>query len=107
MRLIELKEKIRNTRIPKAIFWDLVAVEMDTIGPDSSQERIQLADEMRRSQESGTIVKVPLSKESQSYLLYKALPNLYDIAKDNMDRRKMNSIKKFQARIHAKLVGVE
>jgi hypothetical protein len=107
MRLIELKEKVRNTRIPTAIFYDLVAVEVDTVGPDSPQEKIELADQMQRAQPSGTVVKVPLSKETQHYLLYKGLPNLFDIAKDNMDRRKMHSIQKFQARLHAKLVGIE
>jgi len=107
MQLTEIKEKIRNTRMPRRIYDEVMAQEVDTVGKDSQQEKHQLADQMLRGQPSGAIVKVPLTKEVQSYLLYKSLPNMIDIAKDNMNRRLVNSLQKFQARLHAKLVGVE
>lgn len=105
MRLIELKEKVRNTRVPTRIFHELMAVEVDTVGPDSPQEKIMLADEMQRAVPAGNVFKVPLSNETKHYLLYKAIPNLIDIAKDNLDKRLVNQLQTFQARLHAKLVG--
>lgn len=107
MQLTEIKEKVRNTRMPRRIYDEVMAQEVDTVDKHSPQEKHQLADQMQRGQLSGTIVKVPLTKEVQSYLLYKALPNMIDIAKDNMNRRLVNSLQSFQARLHAKLVGVE
>ena len=105
MRLIELKEKIRNTRIPRAIYHEIMAQEVDTIGPDSPQEKQMLADQMMRAQQSGTIYKVPLTTETQTYLLKKSMPSMIDIARDNMNGRLVNSLQKFQAKLHAKLVG--
>jgi len=107
MRLIELKEKIRNTRIPRAIYHEIMAQEVDTIGPDSPQEKQMLADQMMRAQQSGTIYKVPLTTETQTYLLKKSMPSMIDIARDNMNGRLVNRLQKFQAKLHAKLVGAK
>lgn len=107
MRLTELKEKVRNTRIPKAIFHELWVGEVDTIDANSPSAKQMLGDEMGRGVPAGNVFKVPLSKESKEYLLFKALPNQIDIARDNMNKRLVNSLRKFQARLHAKLVGVE
>jgi len=106
MNLIEIKEKVRATRIPAAIYYELLALEVDTVGPDSPQAKILLADQMQRAEKVGGIVKVPLDKDTQTYLLYNAVPNLIDVAKDNENRRLVNSLQKFQALLHAKLVGV-
>lgn len=105
MRLIELKEKVSATRIPKAIFHELMATEVDTVDSDSPDAKIQLADEIQRAVEAGNVYKVPLSNETKHYLLYKAVPNLIDIAKDNLDKRLVGQLQKFQARLNAKLTG--
>ncbi|SRR6056297_425247 len=107
MRLIELKEKVRNTRIPRRIFHELWAVDVDTVDEDSPEGKKMLADEMQRAAEAGNVYRVPLSKESKEYLMHNALPNLINIAKDNMDGRLGNQLKKFQARLHAKLTGAD
>lgn len=107
MRLIELKEKVRNARIPSRIFHELMAIEVDTVDANSPEEKHMLADEMQRAVPTGNVFKVPLSNESKHYLLYKAVPNLIDIAKDNQNNRLIHSLQKFQARLHAKLVGID
>jgi len=105
MRLTEISEKVRNTRIPARIFEELWIVEVDTVDDDSSDAKKQLADEMRRAELVKNVAKTPLSRESKEYLLTSALPNLIDIAKDNMDRRLATNLQKFQARLHAALSG--
>lgn len=105
MRLIELKEKIKNTRIPNRIFRELWAVEVDTVDSHSPEGKIVLADEMQRAVESERLHRVPLSDISKQYLLDTAVPNLIDIAKDNQDRGLVSLLQKFQARLHAKLMG--
>jgi len=107
VRLIELKEKVRQTRIPNAIFHELVAVEADTVNADSPEAKQMLADEMSRATPGGNIFKVPLSRESKQYMVDRALPNLIDIHKDQLNRRLVMQLQKFRARLHAKLVGVE
>lgn len=93
------------TRIPSGIYHDLVATEVDTVDDSSPEAKHVLADEMQRAQAGGTIFRVPLSDESKYYLLDQALPNIFNIAEDNMDRRKMNSIKKFYTKLYDKLIG--
>jgi hypothetical protein len=105
MRLIELKEKVKNTRIPRRIYQELWAVDVDTVDEHSPEGKKALADEMQRAIKAGNVFRVPLSKESKEYLVHKSLPNLIDIAKDNMDGRLNNQLQKFRARLHAKLTG--
>jgi len=107
MRLIEIKEKIRNTRIPRAIYNELVATEMDTRDDDSLPEKNMLVDQMLRAVNGGRLYRVPLTTETQSYLLFKSIPNLIDIAQDNQNRGLAGQLQRFQARLHAKLVGNE
>lgn len=107
MRLTEINEKVKNVRVPGKVFQEIWANEIDTIGPNSPSEKHRLADEMNRAEQSGVTYKVPLSTESKEYLMKKSLPNLIDIARDNLDGRLVNSLQKFQARLHAKLVGAE
>lgn len=107
MRLIELKEKVRNIRVPNRIFQELWATEVDTVSSDSPESKVMLADEMQRAIPSGKVHRVPLSSESKEYLMHNALPNLIDIARDNMDRCLVNQLKKFQARLHANLTRAQ
>ena len=107
MRLIEIKEKVRKSRMSEKIFQEIWAQEVDTVSPDSPTAKQHLADEMQRaSQNSGNMYSVPLSRESKQYLMDQALPNMIDIAKDNQDNRLVRSLQQFQARMHAKLVGI-
>lgn len=105
MRLTELKERIRSVRIPNAIYQELLAVEVDTVGPDSPEPKVVLADELRRAEPAGTVVKAPLSDASKQYLLRSAIPNLIDIATDQMNRGLVGRLQKFQARLMAALEG--
>lgn len=107
MRLVEIKEKVRNSRIPQKIFHEIWAMEVDTVNSDSPPAKHHLVDEMQRAVKTGTVYSIPLSRESKEYLVDFALPNMIDVARDNMDKRLVNSLQKFQARIHAKLVGVD
>lgn len=107
MRLVEIKEKVRNTRMPQKIYHEIMAQEVDTVDSNSPPEKHMLADQMLRGQPTGNIIKVPLSRETQTYLLYSSLPNMIDIARDNQDGRLVSSLKKFQARLHAKIVGID
>lgn len=103
MRLIELKEKVNRIAIPRSIVDDLMATEIDTISDDSPSGKHALADDFQRAEYSKGGAKVPLSDESMQYLVQKSIPNMIDIAKDNLDKRKTNSLQKLQARLHAKL----
>lgn len=104
MRLIELKEKVRNTRIPKRIFHEIWAVDVDTVNTESPEGKKILADEMQRSVDSGKVFRVPLSRESKEYLARHSLPNLIDIAQENMDVKLNQQLKRFQAKLSASLI---
>lgn len=107
MRLIEIKEKVRKSRMSAKIFQEIWVQEVDTVSPDSPPAKQHLADEMQRaSQVSGGMYSVPLTRESKQYLMDQALPNMIDIARDNGDGRMARSLQQFQARMHAKLVGI-
>jgi hypothetical protein len=103
MRLTELKEKVRSVRVPHAIYYELIATEVDTVGPDSPEAKVVMADELRRAEPGGAVMKVPFSPASMQYLLRQALPNLIDIATDNQDRALVGKLQKFQARLNAAL----
>ena len=105
MRLVEIKEKVRNSGIPQKIFQEIWALEVDTVDRDSPPAKHHLADEMQRAVQSGKMYRVPLSRDSKQYLLDNALPNMINIAQDNLDGRLVNSLQRFQATMHAKLVG--
>jgi len=105
MRLTEIRDKVRTLRIPNGIFEDLMALEVETVDEHSPDVKQGLADEMQRAVESGKARKVPLSMESKQYILGSSLPNMIDIARDNMDRRKIGQLQQFQARLHAKLTS--
>ena len=106
MRLIEIKEKVRGSNMSKKIFQEIWAQEVDTVSGDSPDAKQKLADEMQRAKENKNMYRVPLSRESKQYLMDQALPNMIDIAKDNQDNRLVRSLQQFQARMHAKLVGI-
>lgn len=105
MKLIEIKDKVKALLIPQAIFSDLTAVEVDTVDEDSPEPKQMFADEMRQAKPTTNIWKVPLGDESKHYLLHTALPNLIDIAMDNMNKRHVKLLQRFQARLHAKMTG--
>jgi hypothetical protein len=107
MRLIEIKDKVRNTRIPKVIYNALWEREVDTIDIDSIDGKYYLVDQMQRAIDAGKVFKVPLSTESKKYLLTTALPNLIRIANHNMDQKLLMALKSFQARMNAKLSGAD
>jgi hypothetical protein len=100
MQLIEIKEKVRNTRIPKAIFDLLWEFEVDSVDGHSTREQVTLTDQMQRAIIQDNLVKVPLSTETQTYLLNQAIPNLINITPDNVTNRLLQQL---QARLHAKL----
>jgi transcription initiation factor IIF auxiliary subunit len=106
MRLIEIKEKVRGSNMSKKIFQEIWAQEVDTVSGDSPDAKQKLADEMQRAKENKNMYRVPLSRESKQYLMDQAVPNMIDIAKDNQDNRLVRSLQQFQARMHAKLVGI-
>jgi len=106
VRLIEIKEKVRGSNMSKKIFQEIWAQEVDTVSGDSPDAKQKLADEMQRAKENKNMYRVPLSRESKQYLMDQALPNMIDIAKDNQDNRLVRSLQQFQARMHAKLVGI-
>jgi hypothetical protein len=103
MRLIELKDHIRGVRIPVVIFQELLAVEVDTVGPDSPEPKVMMADEFQRAQYINGIVKVPLSDSSKQYLLHHAIPNLIDIAADQMNKPLISKLQNFQSQLEAAL----
>jgi len=90
----------------KKIFQEIWAQEVDTVSGDSPDAKQKLADEMQRAKENKNMYRVPLSRESKQYLMDQAVPNMIDIAKDNQDNRLVRSLQQFQARMHAKLVGI-
>jgi hypothetical protein len=100
MQLIEIKEKVRNTRIPKAIFDLLWEFEVDPVDEKSSHEQILLTDQMQRAIMQDNLVKVPLSVETQTYLYKQAIPKLIGITPDNALNR---LLQQFQGRLDAKL----
>ena len=106
MRLIEIKEKVRGSRMSIKIFQEIWAQEVDSVSGDSPDAKQKLADEMQRATENKNMYRVPLSRESKQYLMDQAIPNMIDIAKDNQDNRLVRSLQQFQARMHAKLVGI-
>jgi len=106
VRLIEIKEKVRGSNMSKKIFQEIWAQEVDTVSGDSPDAKQKLADEMQRAKENKNMYRVPLSRESKQYLMDQAVPNMIDIAKDNQDNRLVRSLQQFQARMHAKLVGI-
>lgn len=101
MRLIEIKDKVRAVRIPNIVFDELMAVEVDTTDGNSPAEKHMLADEMQRAEQTGNVYKVPLSNDSKRYLRDKALPNMIDIATDNINKRLVKTLQTFQARLNA------
>lgn len=105
MRLIELKEKVRGVRVPHSIYYELIATEVDTVGPDSPEAKAVMADEIRRAEPVGAAMKIPFSPGSLQYLLRRAIPNLIDIATDNMDRALVSKLQRFQAKLVAALEG--
>jgi hypothetical protein len=107
MQLIEIKEKVRNTKMPEAIFNVLWASEVDSVDSESQEEQTMLADQMQRAESDGKIMKVPLTIETQGYILYQAMPHLIDQAYDDGNSSLIELLQKFQARLHAKLVGVQ
>jgi hypothetical protein len=107
MRLIEIKEKVRHTSMPKAVFHEIQDLEVDTLGPESPEGKRHLVDDMQRAIDAGNLFKVPLTRESSEYLLHSALPNLIDIAQDNMDKKLIRALQSLQARIHSRLEAAE
>jgi hypothetical protein len=107
MQLIEIKEKVRNTKMPEAIFNVLWASEVDSVDSESQEEHIMLVDQMQRAESDEKMMKVPLTIETQGYILYQTMPRLIDQAYDNEDTKLVELLQKFQARLHAKLVGVQ
>jgi hypothetical protein len=107
MQLIEIKEKVRNTKMPEAIFNVLWASEVDTVDSDSQEEKTMLVDQMQRAEPDGKLMKVPLTSQTQAYILYQTMPDLINQAYDNEDQKLVKLLQKFQARLHAKLVGGE
>lgn len=102
MRFLEITTKVSATKIPRSIFSELQVIEVDTLDPDSPEGKHHLVDDMNRAKQRGNVWAVPLSPQSVKYLLDNALPNLYDIAKDNLDKRMMNYVQKFFTRLEKK-----
>jgi hypothetical protein len=107
VQLIEIKEKVRNTKIPKVIYDELWVFEVDSLNSDSPQGLRHLVDEMQRSVAFSKGYRVPLSKASQDYLLREAVPNLINIANTNQDAVLTKSLQRFQAHLHSKLLGAD
>jgi hypothetical protein len=100
MRLIELLDRLRKTKIPVDIYEDLLTLDIMTVTTEGVSQDLSLSDEMQRAVPAGNIVRVPLSLESQQYLLDHAVPNLINTATDSNYIRTLQS---FQAKLNAKL----
>lgn len=105
MRLIELTDRVKSTRVPAKIYHELMAQEVDTVDADSPEAKVRLADEMQRAEQVGKGYKIPFSTDTHEYLFRRALPNMIDIARDNMDNGLARTLKSFQAKLAAKLSG--
>jgi hypothetical protein len=86
------------------VLW---ASEVDSVDSESQEEHIMLVDQMQRAESDEKMMKVPLTIETQGYILYQTMPRLIDQAYDNEDTKLVELLQKFQARLHAKLVGVQ
>lgn len=106
MQIFEIVEKTPMTKMSRTMYYELQAFEVDTLSPDSPDGKKQLVDNMTRSVQRGGFYSVPLSEGATRYLVDSALPNLYDVAKDKQNGRLMNTVKKFQERLHRKLEPV-
>lgn len=106
MQILEIVTKVSATGIPRKIYYEIMAQEVDTVGPDSPEGKQALADDMSRAQPRGTGYAVPLSNISKKYLVTRSLPNMIDIAKDNLDGRLVNSLTKFQNKLQSKIEGL-
>jgi hypothetical protein len=104
MQLIEIKEKVRNTKIPKAIFDLLWEFEVDTVDGESPDGQTMLTDQMQRATIQDDMVKIPLSKETQTYLLHQVIPKLMSVV---LDDRVSRQLQQLQARLNAKLTRTE
>jgi len=105
MRLTEIQNKTSKMAIPRKVYDELQYTEIDTVDEYSSEDKITLVDELHQGNFIGTVFKAPLSDKSKYYLLTSAIPNLIDIARDNLDKRLVNSLQKFQAKLNANLTG--
>ena len=100
MQIFEIVTKTPTTKISRAMYNELQAAEVNSLSPSSPDGKKELVDSMTRSVQKGGFYGVPLSRPAIQYLVDNALPNLYDIAKDQQNRRLMNTVKKFRERLH-------
>lgn len=107
MRLIEINDKIKATRIPVLVYNELMANEVDTIDSSSPDAKRVLGDELRRATLHGNIFKIPMSADSQRYLRDVAVPDLIRKAYRAVDQRRIRILQKFQAQLNAKLHKAE
>lgn len=99
MKMFEIIDQIPPTRMSMLVYNELRSHEVDTLDEYSPEEKNELVDDLNRAVQKGKLFVVPLSQISKKYLIYQSLPNLIDIALDNMDGRLKNSLVAFQKRL--------
>lgn len=107
MRILEIQENIKGTSVSQGIYDELIAHEVDTLDEYSPDAKQQLVDEIGRAEPKGKGYSIPLSDASKNYLTFRSIPSLIDIAEDNGNKRLVNALIKFQAKLQPKTESLQ
>jgi hypothetical protein len=99
MYIVEITKRQAMTKISFKIFSELEAGEVDTLDDDSPDGKKELVDCLNQAVRKSNCYAVPLTDTAKEYLIGRALPNMIDIARDNLDGRLASAATKFRDRL--------
>lgn len=103
MRILEIKEKISGTKIPKNIFKKIKTYVSNSLKNSSDDYKQLLADQLNRAILRSNRYVVPLTPESKQYLVFQIIPELIKVTDHSVSKM----LTKLQARLQPKIESLK